>query len=213
MRNGNEENYLNPIISGKIQSRNQFAFKYGRVEYRLRLPAGDWLWPAVWMMPKDDVYGEWPYSGEIDLIEGRGNRNMYLDGRQVGSQLVGSTLHTEFGWRSVEWSNAGGFVDDFHTYNAEWHTDHFVFSVDGVPQIISDTAHPFNQEFYLIINLAIGGTNYFFSDDAENPGGKPWLNTSYTAPRDFWQGRSQWEPTWISPWKALEMDYIRVWAY
>jgi len=212
-RNGNDEDYLNPIISGKIQSRNQFSFKYGIIEYSLRLPAGDWLWPAVWMMPKDSVYGGWPDSGEVDLVEGRGNRNLYQNGEQIGSQHVGSTLHNSNGWRSVSWNNPNGFVDDLHTYRAEWHEDHFVFIVDNVPQSIPDTAHPFDQEFYLIINLAIGGTNYFFPDDAENPGGKPWLNTSYHGPRDFWQGRDQWLPTWVSPFKALEMDYIRVWAY
>ncbi len=46
---------------------------YGRVEVRARMPTGDWLWPAVWMMPRDSVYGEWPKSGEIDIFEGKGN--------------------------------------------------------------------------------------------------------------------------------------------
>ena len=66
-------NYLNPITSAKLTTKESFSFKYGRMEVRAKLPAGDWIWPAIWMMPKDDKYGVWPRSGEIDLMESRGN--------------------------------------------------------------------------------------------------------------------------------------------
>lgn len=57
------------------------------------MPTGDWLWPAVWLMPRDNVYGGWPTSGEIDLLESRGNENLVQNGVNIGTHMVGSTLH------------------------------------------------------------------------------------------------------------------------
>ena len=65
--------YINPVMSGKLTTVNSFSFKYGRVEVRAKLPKGDWLWPAIWLLPKHNEYGEWPASGEIDIMESRGN--------------------------------------------------------------------------------------------------------------------------------------------
>lgn len=213
MRNGNEFSILNPAISGKIQSRTQFAFKYGKVEFRAKLPAGDWLWPAIWAMPKDEVYGEWPHSGEIDMVEGRGNRGLIHNGVHIGTQQVGSTLHTSNGYRALPFNSPAGFVDNFHVYTMTWTPDHITFTVDDQTATLYDTAHPFNQEFYLILNLAVGGANHFFPDDAVNPGGKPWSNVSPNAATQFWEGRAQWLPTWNSPDKTMQVDYIRVWAH
>lgn len=203
---------MNPLISGKIQSRDQFAFKYGRVEFRVRLPAGDWLWPAIWAMPKDSVYGGWPHSGEIDMMEGRGNRLMWHNGVHIGSEQVASTLHNSYGYRSIPFNSAAGFVDDYHTYTMEWTPNHITFGVDGQSGTIYDTAHPFDQEFYLILNLAVGGMNGYFPDDASNPGGKPWANNSPNGMTNFWDGRGQWLPTWDNIQRRMEVDYIRVWA-
>lgn len=118
-----------PIQSGRIKSTNSFAFKYGRVVIRAKLPSGDWLWPALWFMPKYSVYGQWPRSGEIDLMESRGNWNMYADNRHIGVEQFGSTLH--FGtenWNSAWWSSnfvrntapGQGLNNDFHLYQMEW---------------------------------------------------------------------------------------------
>lgn len=66
---------------------------------------------------------------------------------------------------------------------------------------------PFDQRFYLIINLAVGGTNGFFPDGLGD--GKPWSNTDPHAANDFWAGVKQWGPTWSSP--SLQVDSVRVW--
>ena len=75
---------------------------------------------------------------------------------------------------------------------------------------------PFDQEFYLVLDLAVGG-NQRFPDDAINAAGKPWLNSSPTAAADFWNGRNSWLPTWnlvqnLSRDASLIVDYVRIWA-
>jgi hypothetical protein len=81
---------INPVKSGRINTKRGASIKYGRVEVLAKLPAGDWLWPAIWMLPKDNAYGEWPRSGEIDIMESRGNNHTY---KQGGNNIASSTLH------------------------------------------------------------------------------------------------------------------------
>lgn len=74
---------------------------------------------------------------------------------------------------------------------------------------------PFDQPFYIIMNLAVGGVNYFADHFVNQPHPKPWLNTSPTAMRDFWAARGQWLPTWnmaVNDDRHLQIDYVRVWA-
>ena len=66
-----------PVMSARIHTKNSFAIRYGRVEISAKLPRGDWLWPALWMLPVNDAYGPWPRSGEIDIMEARGNGPEY----------------------------------------------------------------------------------------------------------------------------------------
>ena len=87
-RTGNGGNILNPISSARLRSANSFAFTYGKVEARAKLPLGDWLWPAIWMLPLKQEYGLWPTSGEIDIMESRGNLNLVKDGTNIGVEQV-----------------------------------------------------------------------------------------------------------------------------
>lgn len=61
-------NYINPIQSAKLRTIDSVSLRYGKVEVRARLPVGDWLWPAIWMMPKYSAYGSWPASGEFKRL-------------------------------------------------------------------------------------------------------------------------------------------------
>ena len=88
-------NYINPIRSARLRSVNSFSTKYGRVEIRAKLPQGDWIWPAIWMLPKRNEYGPWPASGEIDIMESRGNAPGYP---AKGNDWFGSTLHWGTNW-------------------------------------------------------------------------------------------------------------------
>jgi beta-glucanase (GH16 family) len=241
-RTANGENIINPIRSGCITSFNSFSFKYGIMEIRAKMPAGDWIWPALWMMPRYSVYGGWPRSGEIDLMELRGNRQLFSNGVNVGVEQAGHTMHFGPAWNINGWPTAHGtknrvpgFDRNFHLYKLVWTEWDMQFYIDG-ELILKVEANdgfwkrggfqganiwangsrmaPFDQEFYIIINNAVGGTMYF-SDSFENrPNGKPWLNSSPTAMRDFWTGRSQWEPTWNlnTDDSHLQVDYVRVWA-
>lgn len=79
-----------PVRSARLTTQGAASIQYGRVEVVAKLPKGDWLWPAIWMMPEDSVYGIWPLSGEIDIMESRGNGRGY---KQGGREYFSSTLH------------------------------------------------------------------------------------------------------------------------
>jgi beta-glucanase (GH16 family) len=194
-------NYINPITSARLRSVNSFAFKYGRVQINAKLPKGDWIWPAIWMLPKDNEYGQWPASGEIDIVESRGNSASCEAG---GVNKFGSTLHFGPGypydaWEKAhaEYTHSADLSDDFHVYELEWTKDHIKTFFDG--KLVLDFEHdsdtftkggfdknldnpwkyeadknaPFNREFYLIFNVAVGGTNTYFPD---GKCGKTWNN-------------------------------------
>lgn len=246
-RGGSATNPINPIRSARLRTQPSFAFKYGRVEVSAQIPSGDWLWPAIWLMPKRNEYGTWPVSGEIDLMESRGNRNLIQNGVNIGVEQVGQTLHfgpyvelNGYPQTTFSQNRPAGFNLGFHKYQMEWTPTYLKFSIDDVetatipagfwarglfdqrapgtenPWRLATPMAPFDQEFYFIINLAAGGIAYF-PDDATNPGGKPWSNTSPQAAADFWNGRGQWLPTWNldvanSAEASLKVDYVRVWA-
>jgi beta-glucanase (GH16 family) len=81
---------INPVRSARLTTKGSKSILYGRVEVTAKLPQGDWLWPAIWMMPEDSVYGTWPLSGEIDIMESRGNDRSYAG---QGRNSFMSTLH------------------------------------------------------------------------------------------------------------------------
>jgi len=143
--------------SAKLQSRGD-GWLYGKFSVRMRLLQGTarGTWAASWMMPRVSFYGGWPRSGEIDIMEHVG----YDTGRVHG------TVHTLAYHHSVGTQiggSAGVDVKGWHTYTAEWRPDVILFACDGkVYQIFrkesDDTAKwPFDQPFYLILNMAVGG--------------------------------------------------------
>ena len=125
------ENILPPVQSARLQSSAAFSFKYGRVEIRAKLPSGKWLWPAMWMMPLRDRYGIWPASGEIDIMESRGNGPSYETTYQnsnlpLGNNRFSSCLHFGPAWNedgfpfavneSETLSRGRSYGDAFHTF-------------------------------------------------------------------------------------------------
>jgi len=250
-RTGTATNYLNPIQSARIRSVNSFSFKYGTIEFEAKMPKGDWIWPAVWMLPKNNEYGQWPASGEIDILESRGNSDLRdASGVSHGNDAVGMTMHWGpfwplNGYEKTTKEKHGDFSTSFHKYSVNWSEkdvslyidDELVMQVDPgkegfwsmgefeqqAPGIDNPWRYsknkmaPFDKEFYILINVAVGGTNGFFDDSWTNAAGaKPWNNNSPTAMRDFWQAKNQWYPTWNSDVNngedaALQVRSIRVW--
>lgn len=165
--------------SGKVRTRGLHAWKYGRIEVRAKVPAGQGMWAAVWMMPTDDFYGGWPLSGEIDILE-TVNIGATCDECEggVGENRTVSALHfgdiapgNRYVDQKTPLPDFSLPSDDFHTYAVEWGEGLIRFFVDGrlhfeVPRdqwftgsskATGNPNAPFDQPFYVMANLAVGG--------------------------------------------------------
>ncbi|KAM3587176.1 Binding Protein (BGBP) [Umbelopsis sp. WA50703] len=229
--------YLNPIQSAKIKLDKSFSVSYGRVEVNARLPKGDWIWPGIWLMPKHSQYGTWPASGEIDIVETRGNVNYtYGNVTTAGSTIQWGPSGDLNGYMDthvdVLVDSGKSFADDFHIWGLEWNEDGLRTYVDNTTMLSvnfdqsfwergkfpkwatnpwkgAGITAPFDQEFYLIMNVAVGGTNGYFPDTKE----KPWKNADPRAVNKFWDRRKQWQRTWGSKHQsALAVESVKIWT-
>lgn len=140
--------------SARIKSENLFEFTYGRVEIRAKLPSAGGTWPALWALGANFDEVGWPATGEIDIMEHVGNNNntissaLHYPGNSGGNAIVGTT--------SVETA-----ISEFHNYTVEWTPDSIKFVVDGElvhNSLVNNATTPFNSDFFLIMNVAMGGT-------------------------------------------------------
>lgn len=237
---------MQPVKSGRINTKKGGVIRYGKVEVTARLPAGDWLWPAIWMLPMNDTYGPWPRSGEIDIVESRGNNYTYAQG---GNNIASSALHwgpnpaNDAWWRTNVKRSAlhTTYASKEHKFGLEWSQKYIFTYIDTLllqvlytgfneplfkrgnfPQsdsngtMIADPwtftdrhSTPFDQDFYLIINVGVGGTNGWFEDGKS---GKPWVDHSTTAKKDFWNAQSAWLPTWEKPGAGeMQVSKVEMW--
>jgi beta-glucanase (GH16 family) len=144
--------------SARLTTKNKGDWKYGKIEVRAKLPTGNGTWPAIWMLPTDWVYGAWPNSGEIDIMEHVGSTPdtvlstshskayNHMIGTQKGNKLYLPTATTNFHVYTLEWDKS------------EWRSyvdgkKYFTYKNDGT----GADAWPYDQRFHLILNLAIGG--------------------------------------------------------
>lgn len=161
-----KENYLGKqYTSGRINTKYRMEVRYGRVQARMKLPGGRGTWAAFWMMPLFNVYGIWPKSGEIDIMEYVGyNPNTVYGNRHT--EIFNSRLGTANAMsKTVETAE-----EDYHVYEMIWGPGMITLYADGVqyyqagytpqlnPTVKYSAAFPFDQEFFVILNLAIGGT-------------------------------------------------------
>ena len=147
--------------SGRVRTKHRGDWKYGRFEIRAKLPRGQGIWPAIWMLPTDEKYGTWASSGEIDIMELVG---------QKPQQVLG-TLHYGDKWPNNKHTGAsfdlpqGTFADDFHTFTIQWEKGRIQWFVDGKHYQTQTKWHtpaaafpaPFDQRFHLLLNVAVGG--------------------------------------------------------
>ncbi len=161
--------------SGRVNTQNKHDFKYGIFEARVKMPKGAGYLPAFWMMPTDEnLYGQWPKCGEIDIAEVMG---------QDTSKLYGTIHYGEPHKQSqgtyVSKKTEKDFYDDYHTFAVEWVPGRITWYVDGVKYYETRdwyTAQnggehltfpaPFDQKFYMILNLAVAGSWVGDTDDA-----------------------------------------------
>jgi len=145
--------------SAKITTRSKMEAAPGRVEARIKLPAGQGLWPAFWMLGRSFPATPWPQCGELDIMENRGSKPATTSSAVHGPGYSGNTplahAHTLL---------QGTFSDDFHTFAVEWDSLHVRFFVDSDTHywITRDGVKQFgksilDQSFFVILNLAVGG--------------------------------------------------------
>jgi beta-glucanase (GH16 family) len=124
---------------------SKWGWMHGYMEVRAKLPSGPGMWPAIWLLPKE---GQWPFGGEIDLVEARGN------------QICG-TVHFAQDGQHRWFGNCRDYEPGYHVYGLEWHSDEINMFVDGalLMRVTPDDigSWPFNAPFYVILNVAIGG--------------------------------------------------------
>lgn len=152
--------------SARIHTQGRVAWRRGRIEVRARLPRGQGLWPAIWMLPQAHVVGESPLLGEIDIAEAV-NLGTPCGGCRSGvERRVWGVLHEPPPGRPREYRAAVALADltDFHTYALEWSAKGMTWSLDGRPyhrvaarNWLKADDGPFDQPYYLVINLAVGG--------------------------------------------------------
>ena len=151
--NAIKENYSgSTYTSARLLSQNKFSFKYGKIEFKAKLPDGVGTWPALWMLGNSITTAGWPSCGEIDVMEHRG---MELN------KIFGTVHHPGHSGANGDGGTTviSGATTGFHKYAAEWTSTSIKFSVDDqVFYTFSNTASlPFNDNFFIILNLAIGG--------------------------------------------------------
>ena len=171
-----KENYGGQsYTSARLKTQGLFSQAGGRFEIRAALPTGQGFWPAIWMMPASDTYGGWAASGEIDIMEARGQQ----------PDRVNGAIHYGGTWPSNTWSEstrvlpAGQTISSFHTYALEWDTA----ATPAIRWYVDDVLYatktlwwssgaaypaPFDKPFYMLLNLAVGG-NYVGSPNGSTP--------------------------------------------
>lgn len=165
------------IYSSRIITRDKLEFTYGRIEAKMKLPVGQGFWPAFWMLPaRDTPYGTWAASGEIDIMEARGRQ----------PDRVGGALHYGGNWPNNTYQNKDYFFDentsiaDWHVYALEWEEgeirwycdDELYFTMNNWFTGAGEFPAPFDTDFYILFNLAVGGTfdGNRMPEDSDYPG-------------------------------------------
>ena len=142
--------------SGRIKTQGLYNFTYGRVEVRAKLPSAQGTWPAIWMLGSNHPTAGWPFSGEIDIMEQRGGDKSYVEGTCHWYNTAGSNEASYGENTSIDTPSS-----EFHLYTLEWTDTAIKIYLDDVKYytLPNNADLPFNADFYLLLNLAMGGTN------------------------------------------------------
>ena len=162
-----------PFTSARMVTRDKAAWTYGRIEVRAKLPGGQGVWPAIWMLPEPNRYGGWAASGEIDILEAVNLGIRCEDGCEPGGEdTILGTLHFGGLWPDNAFAStevsAPDVLDGFHTFGVIWAPGSIEWTYDGrvFARRTSDewwssasgkAEAPFDKPFHLILNLAVGG--------------------------------------------------------
>ena len=169
----NEEKGTRRHTSARIHTYGKFSCTYGKIEMVAKLPQGIGSWPAFWMLPDDIREGvDWPLAGEIDIME----YSYGMDPREMHYSLHSELYNHVIGTQETLVAKIDGLAEDFNKYTCEWEENKISFYVDDVHQVTfhrdtringepkeqGERAWPFDKNYHLILNLAVGG---FFAGD------------------------------------------------
>ena len=140
------------FTSARLLTRGKFSNQYGRIEARIKLPVGGGTWPAFWMLGNNFGSVGWPACGEIDIMEHKGNElnkiygTIHYTGHSGGNAIGGTVL-------------AANVTSEFHVYSVDWSAAAIKFAVDDVVffTFSNNNTLPFNQSFFILLNVAMGG--------------------------------------------------------
>jgi len=146
--------------SARIESQGHFELKYGRIEARIKLPKGQGIWPAFWMLGSDfDAIG-WPACGEVDIMENVGNEPSRIHGSLHGPGYSGGNPLTG----AFDLPNRARFSDDYHVFALEWepqsmrfYVDNTLFETQTAGDLPPGKTWAFDHPFFLVLNVAVGG--------------------------------------------------------
>jgi beta-glucanase (GH16 family) len=160
-----------PYTSGRINTQGNLEPLYGRIEARIKLPAGKGLWPAFWLLGNDFSSVGWPACGELDILEEAGSNPSTVNGSMHAPGYFGTSALT-----AAYTLDSGTFADDYHVFALEW-------TADGVQWLVDEHVYHtrtktgmasigkkwiFDHPFYVILNLAVGGM-YDGNPDSSTP--------------------------------------------
>jgi len=169
--------------SARLLTAGKFTQTYGRFEARIKIPHGQGMWPAFWMLGDDIGSAGWPNSGEIDIMENVGKEPNMVYGSIHGPGFSGGNAVNAGRW------NSSPYADDFHTYAVDWEPDAITWYVDGqqyerrTPAHLRGNRWVFDHPFFMILNLAVGG---------------------------YWPGDPDWSTPLP---QTMTIDYVRVYGY
>ena len=152
-----DQGYTKQYTSARLNSK--FAFTYGRIEVRAKLPTGVGTWPAIWMLPTHNTYGNWPKSGEIDIME-----HGIFPTKDIN--YINSALHTTCcngGNPNQGGTIASDLANQFHVYSMNWSPNQITFLLDSVafytynPINKDASTWPFFEDQFILLNVAMGG--------------------------------------------------------
>ncbi|KAF2893400.1 hypothetical protein ILUMI_12794 [Ignelater luminosus] len=219
--------YSPPVKSARITSK--ISFKYGKIEIKANLPAGDWIFPIIELQMKDKVSGL--SSPKVVIAYARGNDRLVPTngGGDIGSRVLyaGPVFTYEESGHSSRLKkhvDSIAFHNDFHVYKLEWVPGKMSFYIDGFLygevstaqgfQEFASTAPeaPYDREYVLSLGTAVGGIIDFPDGYVSGDNQKPWHNMERNFLKTFFDGKGEWSRTWNEDHPALQIDYVRVTA-
>lgn len=201
---------FNPVLSSSLRTAESYSMKYGRIEIKVKLPKGKWLWPRIRLMPVNVHRFGMRYISLLECIsDAQGCKQVYFGAHNAKGKPILFPHALKH----------GSYSDEFHTFGVVWESGKLVFYKDRPSNILKQISFSpglYDQEMYLSIELAVAGIHHPFPHIASQQA--PWSQNPSTARESFWQAKSSWYPSWtksnkISDEASLQIDSINYWIH